>query len=243
MDKIKLKNLTVLDKKYITKNMLRITLYGDDLNENFDFVVGCYIKLLIPTSGEKPKMRVYTVRRHDSVNKTIDIDFAIHFPAGPATNWALNVQLNETIEIMGPGVLKINPNDGDWYLFSVDMSALPAAISVMETLDEKAKGYAFIEVLSEEDKQPLNTPKGIEVKWILHSDSNEQLSAIKNIKSYEGKANVFIAGELGTSREIKYYLKNHNPFPVISEYISSYWKVGSQSEEHKAARKDVFNYK
>lgn len=230
------KKLTVIDKKYITKNMLRITFYGDDLDESFAYKVGGYVKLLIPTESINPKMRTYTVKSHDPINKTIEIDFAIHLQAGPATVWALNAQLNDTINIMGPGTLKINPNSGDWYLFSVDMSALPAAISVMESLDSNAKGYAFIEIVSEEDKQTLNIPDGIDVKWLLQSNNNDQLEAIRNIEPLDGELNVFIAGELGAIREIKSYLKKDNPFFIACEYISSYWKIGLKLEEYKEAK-------
>jgi len=76
------------------------------------------------------------------------------------------------------------------------MAALPAAISVMETLNNEAKGYAFLEVTNEEDKQTLNIPKGIEVNWLIHPNpknkSEQQLDAIKKVEKLEGQPNVFV---------------------------------------------------
>jgi len=240
--------LNLIKKENISKNMIRVTLQGNELNENFAWTPGCYVKLMIPISengrslqNEKLKTRTYTVRSHDSVNQTITIDFAIHEPAGHATNWAINIKEGDQVSLRGPGQLKINPSVGDWYIFSADMAALPAAISVMETLNNDAIGYAFLEVTNNEDKQKLNIPKGIEVRWLIHphpeNKSAQQLDAIKTIEKLEGKPNIFVAGELSTIREIKSYINESSKFNDAVKYISSYWKIGLQEEEHKMAKR------
>ena len=38
---------------------------------------------------KKPKVRTYTLKNYDEVNKILTIDFALHQPAGIATNWAM----------------------------------------------------------------------------------------------------------------------------------------------------------
>lgn len=231
--------LTVITKKQITPNMLRITLQGM-LLKNFCWKPGCYIKIKVPFE-EKYKMRTYTVRSYDSTKESIDVDFSLHQPAGPATSWALNVKVGGQIEYKGPGYLKADFDTGNWYLFAADMSALPAVISILETLDKNSKGYAFLEIINEQDKQELFIPKGIVVQWLIHSNpknkSEQQLKSIKSIKLPERTGNIFVAGELTTIREIKNYIEGNNDFKVAQSYISSYWKIGMKEEEHKLEKR------
>ena len=89
--------LRVIEKNQVSLNMLRITLQGDQL-ENISWKPGCYIKLSIP-SGEKRKMRTYTARSYDAQRRSLDVDFAIHQPAGSATKWALEAKIGDEVEV------------------------------------------------------------------------------------------------------------------------------------------------
>ena len=231
--------LRVIDKQQITTNMLRISLGGEQLSD-FAWKPGCYVKLRIPRDAGK-KMRTYTARSYHADRQTIDIDFAIHHPAGPATRWALDAEIGDEIELKGPGHLRMDATDGNWHLFSVDMSALPAAISILETLNPDAKGYAFFEITDPKDQQEISIPEGIEVQWLIHPNpyerSTQQLDAIKAITPFYGIPNVFVAGELGTIREIRHYLREEPVYRDAATYVSSYWKIGSNEEEHKQAKR------
>ncbi|MEO0896820.1 MAG: siderophore-interacting protein [Bacteroidota bacterium] len=235
--------LTVVEKEYLTPNMIRITFQGDELGESFAWAPGGYIKLTIP--GEKTAVRTYTIRNHYPELKRITIDFAIHQPAGAATSWALQAVEGDQIAYRGPGRLKIDPTAGDWFIFAADMAAIPAAISVMESLDANAKGYAFLEITDEKDRQELSIPAGIKVQWLHHPDpkikSKQQLEAIQKLAPLDGVPNVFVAGELSTIREIKQYFSGEGRFKNSARYISSYWKIGLNEEEHKQAkRRELF---
>jgi len=248
INKISTKMLRVIKNEHISNNMLRITLEGEALNENFNWSPGCYVKLQVPdiengraVDNGKLKRRTYTVRKHIPVKQSIEIDFAVHQPAGPATSWALNAKIGDEVMLSGPGRLKINPTIGDWYIFSADMAAMPAAVSVMESLKRDAKGYAFLEITNEADKQNLEIPEGIQVSWLVHSNpktkSAQQLNALKTVKPLDGKPNIFVAGELSTIREIKSYINTSSSFFTAEKYISSYWKIGLKEEEHKMAKR------
>jgi len=233
--------------------MHRITLQGP-LTPDPNWRAGSYVKLILPDpetgalsfdKADKPKVRTYTARKFDLKEQTVTIDFAIHQPAGPATSWALQAQVGSKVGFMGPGGLKMDPSLGDWYLFAADMAALPAAISLMETLGKNARGYALLEVTDELDKQPLNIPEGIEVQWLLHphpeQKSQQQLEAIKNLPLFRGQPNVFVAGELSTIREIKSYFLNESDMEAGYLYISSYWKIGLKEEDHKMAKRAILS--
>ncbi|MEO1713247.1 MAG: siderophore-interacting protein [Bacteroidota bacterium] len=230
---------TVVNKQQVTTNMLRLTLHGEQL-EHVTWQPGCYVKLRVP-NGAITKTRTYTVRSLDTQAKTMDIDFAIHRPAGPATSWALNTKIGDSIELRGPGNLRMDSTSGDWYLFVADMSALPAAISIIETLPPNAKGIAFFEVMSEEDKQDFTAPPGIKINWFIHPDptarSPHQINAIKSISPFEGTPNVFVAGEMSTIKEIKKYLNQEELYKDAFRYVSSYWKIGASEEVHKMVKR------
>lgn len=252
MNKPAPKILSVAHTERLTPNMHRIVLYGENLDNTLIWYPGCYVKLVLPDeeTGQlildrmpRPKVRTYTARFHDPKSKTLTVDFAIHQPAGPATRWALNAKVGDPVGLVGPGPLKMDPSKGDWYLFAADMAAMPAAISVMESLHESAKGYAFLEVTDAQDIQDLIIPSNIEVTWLIHPDahvkSQQQLDAIKALSYPEGTPNIFVAGELGTIREIKNYILNDwNPSDGFL-YISSYWKIGLKEEEHKQAKRSM----
>lgn len=231
--------LRITAKEQLTPNMLRITLQGEQLH-NMDWKPGCYVKLKIP-QGDSTKMRTYTARSYDPTTQSVAIDFAIHRPAGPATGWALEAQVGDEIELMGPGHLKTDISQGDWYLLGADMAALPATISVLEALPEDAVGYAFLEVTDESDRQEFKSPAGIQVQWFIHPNpkqkSDRQLNAIQGLELLEGTPNIFIAGELSTVREIRNYVKEKPEFQHAESYVSSYWKIGSNEEEHKQAKR------
>ena len=234
----------VLSRTPLSSHFLRLQLQGP--LASWTCYPGAYVKLLLP--GAKPnaegqmknKVRTYTIRSLDREREVLTIDFALHQPAGPATQWALNAQVGDSIELKGPGNLKFDPAGGDWYLFAADMAALPAALAVMESLDPAAQGFAILEITDEQDQQDLAIPEGIEVTWLIHphpeSSSQQQLNAIKNLKFPEGEPNIFVAGELGTIREIKQYLQEKE-LPGPNTYISSYWKIGAREEEHKEAKR------
>ncbi|QTY27879.1 siderophore-interacting protein [Flavobacterium sp. CS20] len=70
--------------------MLRIDFEISQSNSAIVFKPGCYVKLhLLVTNRKKPKVRTYTLKNYDEVNKILTIDFALHQPAGIATNWAM----------------------------------------------------------------------------------------------------------------------------------------------------------
>jgi NADPH-dependent ferric siderophore reductase len=104
--------LEVIRTTYITPNMCRVTLGGDDL---LDFPIdqeSAYIKLIFPQGEDaRPLMRTYTVsiQRNDE----IDVDFALHEAEGPASTWARNAQVGDQILVGGPGPKKLINNDAD----------------------------------------------------------------------------------------------------------------------------------
>jgi NADPH-dependent ferric siderophore reductase len=174
----------VLNKQYITQNMLRITLQQtDDMPLPVD-QDGGYIKLHFARQGVfnndiekqllsndaacRPLLRTYTIRQQRSDLNEIDVDFVVH-EIGPASQWALNCVNGDVMYIAGPGKIKFVDPTADWFLIIGDMTALPAISVNLAKLPADAKGYAVIEVINENDIQTLSVPVGFELTWLVNN--------------------------------------------------------------------------
>ncbi|MER5203700.1 siderophore-interacting protein [Streptomyces sp. NPDC002825] len=82
--------------------------------------------------AERPWMRSYTLRAHDSAAGTVDIDFFLDGDgedAGPATRWARAARPGDVLGMFGPSAafaVPVTPGAGDWTLLYADACALPA---------------------------------------------------------------------------------------------------------------------
>lgn len=235
----------------LTPCMQRIVLRGDDLKNLPQDIDGAYIKLLFSAEGEvlaseaeqqrlapaKPLMRTYTVRSFDRQTNQLAVDFVIHSHSeGPASRWAQTAAVGDTLIFAGPGPAKTVENHADWYMFAGDMTALPAISVNLEQLPSNAKGHAIIEVASEEDRQNLVCPEGIEVNWVVnkaHQHADALLNAIQETPWLEGTASVWCACEFSTMRKLRKYFKQTRNVQKPFLYISSYWKQGNTEDQHK----------
>ena len=231
--------LDVIGSRYLTPNMCRVTLVGTGLT---DFPVdqeSAYIKLMFPQGEDaKPVVRTYTVsvQRDDE----IDVDFALHEAAGPASTWARNTQAGDQVLVGGPGPKKLINNDADWFLLVGDMTALPAITVNLAQLPADARGYAVLEVTTEADQQSLKKPDNVEIHWVINAhpnaDSSPLLDSVKSLTWLEGQPAAWAACEFHSMRALRQYFKMERDIPKTHLYVSSYWKVDSTEDQHKVVK-------
>ncbi len=236
----------VTSTQTITPNMQRLVLQGDILSTFPADCEGGYIKLLFNELGEtdlssvpegqRPTMRTYTIRRFMAEEKAIEVDFVRHITednqCGFASRWAMNAHIGDTIEIRGPGSISNLNHNADWFVLAADMTALPALSVKVKQLPADAKGYVVIQVVSEEDIQPLDVPAGIEVHWVT-----EELSqAVRALPWLDGQASAWVACEFDSMRGLRQYLRNEKNIDRDYIYISSYWKQGVAEDGHKVIK-------
>jgi NADPH-dependent ferric siderophore reductase len=219
--------------------MRRISLSGEDLHDFPHDQESGYVKLVLEHEGELVR-RTYTVRTYNPVTETLDVDFVLHGDEGPASAWASNALVGDRIPVGGPGPKKLVDFSADWFLIAGDMTALPALSVNIEQLAADARGYVAIEILSEEDKQELPFPPGMEVHWVINPEPNTEefplLEKIRQFKFLEGRPSMWIAGEFHTSRAIRRYLKMECNVQRDEIYASSYWHIGLSEDRHKVAK-------
>ena len=235
------RTLQVIAARSLTPHMLRITLGGPAIQ---DFPVdqeSAYIKLIFP-QADNPRglMRTYTVRHQRA--DAFDVDFVLHEDAGPASRWAKQARPGDSILIGGPGPKKLVDNSADWFLLAGDMTALPAISVNLEQLPADARGYALLEVASEEDVQPLAHPAGIQLHWLIEPHPGRTPTAladqIRRLEWLPGRPSFWAACEFSAMRELRRHLLQERQVERRDLYVSSYWKLGSSEDQHKVVKRE-----
>ncbi|MFC4256296.1 siderophore-interacting protein [Altererythrobacter xixiisoli] len=235
--------LQVLDRTQVTPNMLRLTLGGPGLEGFPAGQAGGYVKLRLPTDGGKVVVRTYTIRAQTA--ETIDVDFALHAAEdgadGPATAWALGAQVGDPIELGGPGAAKLLPDGHDFYLLLGDMTALPAISVNLELLPADARGLAVIEILTDEDRQDLARPEGVEIRWLVNPHPGTGLvlpAEVAQLAWPNGNPYAWSASEFSSMQALRRILRDERGLGPDRLYISSYWKSGLTEEAHKVIKSE-----
>jgi NADPH-dependent ferric siderophore reductase len=125
-------------------------------------------------------MRCYTVRAFRPAAREVDVEFALHGDSGPASRWAGAARPGDKIVMIGAthghpvtDVAWRPPADATRLLLAADETALPAAASILESLDRPAT--AFLEVPSPDDRLPIGGPARI--TWLVRS-AGERLEPV-----------------------------------------------------------------
>ena len=236
------RKLVVASSEQLTPNMQRIVFTGEELKGFPQDQESGYIKLLFPKALGgilgRNTMRTYTIRHYDAVTNKLTVDFALHNHSdGPASSWAKTTKPGDNLSIAGPGAVKLVNNSADWFFLVGDMTALPALACNLEQLPENASGYAVIEITSEQDKQSIKTPSGIERHWVINPEPHvHQPSLVDKVKSLpwkNGIPSVWTACEFHSMRKLREYFKFERQVAKENIYISSYWKIDRTEEQHK----------
>lgn len=240
--------LTVSASRQLTRNMLRLTLQGEQLAVFPNDAEGAYFKLVFEGADtDKPVMRTYTVSKFRRYQHEIDVDFMLHDGAddvtgGVAAAWAKQAKVGDAVSIFGPGPATFISQKADWFLLAADMTALPALTANLALLPQNATGYVVVEILSVDDRQELPVPEKMDVRWVINpkagSDASPLYDAIKELQWLDGQVAVWTACEFKTMKKIRQYYREHRDVKKSHLYISSYWKQGLKEEEHKLAKRE-----
>tara|TARA_Y100000766_G_scaffold107038_1_gene91556 strand:- start:1588 stop:2376 length:789 start_codon:yes stop_codon:yes gene_type:complete len=260
---VTIRKVKVINSMELGKSMRRITLQGDDLFDFPENQESGYVKIRFPknsdhepTSTKKDyDLRSYTIRAFDLKKRELVLDFLLHGDSGPASKWASSVQIGDSVEIAGPGPA-ILAAPADWYLFVGDMTALPAIAVNLEKLPPDSKGIALLEINSLEDKQELQKPEGVEIRWIINPDPltgcEDLIDSLNCIEIKGVNPYAWVAGEFELLRCARKLLKHDKALPKESLYLSCYWKIGADDPGMKKAKaalilfdsiKNLFSFK
>lgn len=266
---IQRKVFTLKHREYITPHYIRITLGGADVADFKDTTIGVNNKIFIAPEGcdqvhlpefdfekgawkpmeesIKPYVRTYTHRGINIEKNELYIDFVAHGDEGPASDWAINAQIGDSLGVaMGCDPSELYPT-ADWYMLVGDGTAIPVLGSILETLPTEARVNVVIEVESAEDIQELYTKAQMNIEWIINPTSGQNSAVAKRVReivaqhSDEVSKFGYVATEFDTVKELRNYLRKELKWTKDELYAYSYWKFGkaeSASEADRRAEKD-----
>ncbi|WP_375452383.1 siderophore-interacting protein [uncultured Devosia sp.] len=237
----------------VTPLMRRITLSGDV--EGFVTLghadhVKCFfgepgavpvIPVLGPNGAEfpqghpRPQMRDYTPRAFDAAANTLEIDFVLHGD-GPASSWAAQAAIGQTLLIGGPRGSLIVPSTFDWYLLAGDETALPALGRRIEELPAGARILAVIEVDNLAEEQRFTTRADLSLTYV-HRNGRPAgtttliLDAVQSLALPPGTGYAFIAGEATMSKAVRQHLLDQRGLNPDWLRALGYWVLG-EADSH-----------
>ena len=255
--------LEVVRTAWITPHLVRLTLGGPGFA---DFqpkdATDSYVKLYFakPELGleppydltalratlapdDLPVTRTYTVRRVDTGERTIDIDFVVHGDEGLAGPWAAAAQPGDRVVLAGPGGAYRPDPSADWHLFAGDESAVPAIAAALEVLPPEATGLAFIEIGGRDDLIELDRPAGVQLIWVGRAARDESAAALlaTAIAGHPwpaGRVQVFAHGERESMKALREVFLTQRGLDRSQLSLSGYWAYGRTEDRFQAEKRE-----
>lgn len=252
----RLRRLQVRAISDLNPHYRRITLGGDDLAGFASAGYDDHIKLFFPEphhaqpqasadgrgiafaeDAPRPPARDYTPRRFDAGRQELVIEFALH-DDGPATRWARQARVGDTVLVGGPRGSQVIDDDFDWYLLAGDETALPAIGRRLETLRAAAHVIVVAEIARLEDRFALPAHPGLSLHWaprngVPAGQSSALLAAVAALAAPAGDGYAWVAAESAAARAVRQHLLSHWPLPREHVKAAGYWKRGAiASHEH-----------
>ncbi|MCR5856527.1 siderophore-interacting protein [Mesorhizobium sp. J428] len=248
------REMQVVSARNITPRMRRLTLAGDNLERFAQH--GIHIRLLLRPrhdapvvwpvmaadgrqawpEGERPVMRIYTIRSIDVAAGTMDVDFVLHEGDDmPGARFGAEAKPGDLVGMTGPGggTLKVAPS----YLFLGDETALPAIGRLLEELPDDAKAKAYVEIADDAERQDIAVKPGVDLVWLSRGgkpagSTDGLLQALRDVPgAFWGDDPYVWAGcEQSTARAIKAHLADTVRLKKGRSVVGSYWKLGAAGE-------------
>jgi NADPH-dependent ferric siderophore reductase len=227
---------TVKRVEHLTPRMVRVTFTGAELADFGWNGPAAHIKLIfgqMPENAETPRpaMRTYTPRRFDREARELDIDFILH-GEGPASAWASQAAVGQTLTIAGPGRNYVVDASADWFLLAGDDTAIPAISTIVECLPPSTRATVFLEVVDGEDEVDIPAHPNTSVIWLHRGPDNTHAggpleASLRNFPMPAGKGRIYVACESSAMRRIRAHLLTDKT--INREHLTTrgYWKLGA----------------
>ncbi|QTX04842.1 siderophore-interacting protein [Agromyces archimandritae] len=245
---IRIRELQILGRSYVTPRMVRLTLGGPGIAGFESHTPDEHVKIVFPDAATGrtrapepdgdhldwprpfPPTREYTVRRFDEAAGEVDFDFVVH-DGGLASEWAQAAELGSSIWIAGPRPGPVITPEFGFQVLLGDETALPAIARRLEELPADARGIAAIEIADDDERQDVRVPDGVELHWLsrhgrpagstsLLGDFVAGIRLPDDVWSY-----VFAYAEAGCIKPVRRWARSNGIGKAQSD-IGGYWKLG-----------------
>jgi hypothetical protein len=166
----------------------------------------------------------------------------VHFPfAGPASAWALTARTGDRATLYGPAASYQPPAGTTWQLIAGDESAPPAIAGIVEHLPGHAAGHVLIEITDDADRQKLDTPPGIGLRWLFRRGGPVRRSgllagAIGGVSLPNSGHYVWLTGESSVVTGLRRRLVDDRGLAAVGSRFTGYWRHGNAETTSSVAR-------
>jgi NADPH-dependent ferric siderophore reductase len=236
---LKMRKLSVSRVENLTPHMVRVTVTGADLEGFVSAAPDDHVKLFFPVDGgaiNTPTMgpdgpvypegvtpspaRDYTPRCYNAARNELDIDFVLH-GEGPASTWAEQVKVGDTLGVGGPRGSMIVPDDYDHYVLVGDETALPAIGRWLEEMPASTPVTVFAEIASPEEKQRLKR----DAHWFVRGESPSMDEALATLPIPAGDTFWWVAVESMRARSLRSLLVEKRGIDKDWVKATGYWQA------------------
>lgn len=195
-----------------------------------------YARFMLVPEERRPVIRNYTVRSYrpdGPQGPEIDVDLVVHGSsadgtAGPASTWAQTCQVGDEVKIIDEGTIYAGPSEAT-VLLAADEAGLPALAGILRDLPRAATGVAVIEVPHPDDRQPLEEPDGVEVRWVVRGSAGRPGVAARDAMCgvpvpADEQVYAWVAGESELATELRRHWVRHG-IPKRQISFCGYWKA------------------
>lgn len=233
----------------LTPRMVRVTFTGEELAGFGWNGPAAHIKLIFgePSTDEtapRPPMRTYTPKRFDREARELDVDFVLH-GEGPASSWAAQARVGQTLVIAGPGRNYVVDPSADWFLLAGDDTALPAICTILEALPAGARAIVLAEIVDSSEERALETgAANATITWLhrgpdVSRAGHELEQAVRRLDLPEGSGRIYVACEADAMRRIRRHLLLERNFNRAHLVTRGYWKLGETDHPDRDYGEDV----
>ena len=231
---------TVQRVQRLTARMVRVVFGGPAL-AGFNWNgPAAHIKLILgaDTPEVRAPSRTYTPRHFDAAAHELTVDFVLH-GEGPASSWAAQAQVGQTMLIAGPGRCYAVDPQAQWLLVAGDESALPAVATILEAVPDGVPTEVLLEVNDAADEFVITPQRShVGIRWLHRAQpimghggtaraGVELLSAITAFQPPAGTGGIYVACEADAMRRIRRHLLLERALPREWLTTRGYWKQGA----------------
>lgn len=247
----------------VTPHLRRITFHSNELTDYPFTCGGAHIKLMFPQPGqrdpvlptlteqgprwaspaEKPLLRTFTLRAFRREQNELDVEFALHGESGPASRFALNARIGDTLGLSQPGGPSPMLQAARHYYLAGDLTALPAIAAMLEEMATDATGRIALLVPSPADIQPLPVPAGVHIDWIVGGPeaAPQLVEALLGAPLEASMSQFWFGGEERIVVPLRRHARRTLAAPRSCIYAVPYWRQGQSEEAYHPARHAVMD--
>nr|AGC72508.1 transmembrane ATP-binding protein ABC transporter [uncultured bacterium A1Q1_fos_2059] len=230
---------TVVSTTLLAPHFLRIVFASDSLLGTIDAGPASWLRFWFPDpSGRNIEhQRAYTIVESDPETGEFTIDFVLHEPAGPASHWASNASVGDSIVLtsLGSTTFELPADAPSGYLLAGDAASIPALAAIVATIPAHVPIQLYLEEHDALDRRiPFPEHPNMNIHWVTRTSASALTEAIET-RDWGGWR-AWACLEMGSLRALRPRLKNDFGFAKVDRFVQAYWRLdGAMGKERSSA--------